>query len=176
MEKIIEKEMSKERQNELALQNATTGKGYILYDPETPLVINSETKILKIYNKDIEEEIPLDYREKEELEEIEFNQDLYEAEESEEDDPDVNEGFSLDEMINREFNHYDNSLEDDERTSFDEHKYREVRIVFADKTSNPQASTKVKYSTDIFTELTLEELQEKLLECNSEEDIEEIQE
>lgn len=176
MEKIIEKEMSKERQNELALQNATTGKGYILYDPETPLVINSETKILKIYNKDIEEEIPLDYREKEELEEIEFNQDLYEAEESEEDDPDVNEGFSLDEMINREFNHYDNSLEDDERTSFDENKYREVRIVFADKTSNPQASTKVKYSTDIFTELTLEELQEKLLECNSEEDIEEIQE
>ena len=176
MEKIIEKEMSKERQNELALQNATTGKGYILYDPETPLVINSETKILKIYNKDIEEEIPLDYREKEELEEMEFNQDLYEAEESEEDDPDVNEGFSLDEMINREFNHYDNSLEDDERTSFDENKYREVRIVFADKTSNPQASTKVKYSTDIFTELTLEELQEKLLECNSEEDIEEIQE
>lgn len=176
MEKIIEKEMSKERQNELALQNAITGKGYILYDPETPLVINSETKILKIYNKDIEEEIPLDYREKEELEEIEFNQDLYEAEESEEDDPDVNEGFSLDEMINREFNHYDNSLEDDERTSFDENKYREVRIVFADKTSNPQASTKVKYSTDIFTELTLEELQEKLLECNSEEDIEEIQE
>ena len=176
MEKIIEKEMSKERQNELALQNATTGKGYILYDPETPLVINSETKILKIYNKDIEEEIPLDYREKEELEEIEFNQDLYEAEESEEDDPDVDEGFSLDEMINREFNHYDNSLEDDERTSFDENKYREVRIVFADKTSNPQASTKVKYSTDIFTELTLEELQEKLLECNSEEDIEEIQE
>ena len=176
MEKIIEKEMSKERQNELALQNATTGKGYILYDPETPLVINSETKILKIYNKDIEEEIPLDYREKEELEEMEFNQDLYEAEESEEDDPDVDEGFSLDEMINREFNHYDNSLEDDERTSFDENKYREVRIVFADKTSNPQASTKVKYSTDIFTELTLEELQEKLLECNSEEDIEEIQE
>ena len=176
MEKIIEKEMSKERQNEVALQNAITGKGYILYDPETPLVINSETKILKIYNKDIEEEIPLDYREKEELEEMEFNQDLYEAEESEEDDPDVDEGFSLDEMINREFNHYDNSLEDDERTSFDENKYREVRIVFADKTSNPQASTKVKYSTDIFTELTLEELQEKLLECNSEEDIEEIQE
>ena len=176
MEKIIEKEMSKERQNELALQNATTGKGYILYDPETPLVINSETKILKIYNKDIEEEIPLDYREKEELEEMELNQDLYEAEESEQDDVDVDEGFSLDEMINREFNHYDNSLEDDERTSFDENKYREVRIVFADKTSNPQASTKVKYSTDIFTELTLEELQEKLLECNSEEDIEEIQE
>lgn len=176
MEKIIEKEMSKERQNELALQNATTGKGYILYDPETPLVINSETKILKIYNKDIEEEIPLDYEEQEEIEEMELNQDLYEAEESEQDDVDVDEGFSLDEMINREFNHYDNSLEDDERTSFDEHKYREVRIVFADKTSNPQASTKVKYSTDIFTELTLEELQEKLLECNSEEDIEEIQE
>lgn len=176
MEKELLNKMSKERQNELALQNATTGKGYILYDPETPLVINSETKILKIYNKDIEEEIPLDYGEQEEIEEMELNKDLYEAEESEKDDADVDEGFSLDEMINREFNHYDNSLEDDERTSFDEHKYREVRIVFADKTSNPQASAKVKYSTDIFTELTLEELQEKLLECNSEEDIEEIQE
>lgn len=173
MEKNFEKETSKERQNELALQNATIGKDYILYDPETPLVINSETKILKIYNKDIEEEIPLDYGEKEEIEEMELNKDLFEVEEDEENEDD---DFSLDEMINREFNHYDNSLEDEERTSFDEHKYREVRIIFADRTSNPEASTKVKYSTDIFTDLTFEELQEKLLECNSEDEIEEIQE
>lgn len=164
---MIKKELSKERQNEIALQNATTGKGYILYDPETPLVINSETKILKIYNKDLEEKMQLEYEESDEVE-----NDLFDiGDEDEEDDE-----FSLDEMINREFNHYDNSLEEEEETSFDEHKYREVRIVFADRTSNPQASNKVKYSKDIFTDLSLEELQEKLLECNSEDDIEEIQE
>lgn len=156
-------EMSKDRQNALALQLAIKERGIISYDPKAPLIINSETKILRIYNKDLEEILQLDD------EEDEKENEMFDLEEDE-------ERFSLDEMINREFNYYDNSLEEVEETSFDEHKYREVRIVFADKTSNPQASKKVKYSKDIFTDLSLEEIQEKLLECNNEDDIEEIQE
>lgn len=175
MEKANLSTFSKEKQNELALQNATKGKGYIIYDPETPLVINGETKILRVYNKDLEEELQFiieDDEEKDEKEEYELAQDLYEPDEEDDDGE-----FSIDEMINREFNHYDDVMElDDEKTSFDDCKYREVRIVFADKTNNEQASHKVKYSQDIFTDLTLEEVQERLLECNSEEEIDDIQE
>ena len=153
---MLNMENSKKELNEVALQNAIVGKGYILYDPESPLIINSETKILKIYNKDLESELGLD----DESDELEKDLSDIEDEGKKENDEvetvlfdficdDEDEEFVLNEMINRTFNHYDNSLEE-EKTSFDEYKYREVRIVFADRTSNPEASNKVKYSKVIF--------------------------
>ncbi len=145
--------MSKTRQNEIALQNAIREDGHIYYDEEHPLVINSDCKILEVYEK-----------EKEEMKEAEQAVENYIDEDNE------NEEISYDEMRNREHDYYDEDGE--ESTSFDDMQYREVRIVFADKTG---VANKVPYSIDIYTSKSLRTIENELLKCNTEEDIEEIQ-
>lgn len=164
--------MSKEGQNELALQYAIKERSHILYDIETPLVICEDTKVLRIYEKDqyVDEEF-LDVVGEED--EVINEADAFDY--SEDEDVEADENYSLDELRNRNFNHYEDSMEDEEVTSFNENQFREVRIVFADKIDNPQVYKKTKYTIDIFTSLPLEEIEQRLLECNSEDDIAEMQ-
>jgi hypothetical protein len=55
-------DVSKKRQNELAIENATRDEDHIYYDYKTPLVINEDSKILEVFVKkdyeDEEDEIP----------------------------------------------------------------------------------------------------------------------
>lgn len=51
---------------------------------------------------------------------------------------------------------------------------RIIRVVFSDRVNNEMAEEKAKYTLDITTSLSLRKFEEKLLKCNSEEDIEDL--
>lgn len=174
MEKKLLENLSKEGQNEVALQYATKGVGYIEYDPKAPLVISEKSKILRIFEKEREHLLELERNSNEdiELKYKDFNTD------------DEDEEFSLEELINREFNHYDDVM-DEEEVSYSENEYRKVRIEFENNSESEEdekeksvydKKNEVLYSIEIFTCLSLDEIEQRLLNCNSEEDIEAIQE
>ncbi len=128
VKKVCEKKlkgMSKDRQNEIAMNMSAKRTDHIYYDFKHPLVINGESKIIEIFVVNDEEN--------EEIENVVTN--LYVP--------------------------------------------KVIRIVFEDKCSKyiEQRSygNKTPYTLDILTTLSLEEFEKRLIECNDESDIENIE-